>query len=514
MRINKLTIKNFKGFENKTFEFPQTGPGLGNGSFHLIIGQNGKGKTSALDALAVAAGSWLLGVPGFSPRPLGEQDVRQVVLEFEDTARIEKLLPTALEAEGKISGQSMAWTRTLMHEADESGAENIKRLAENAVTGLHEGKNLPLLAYYGTGRLWQEPLARLEQDVYVRQVLHELNNPVGTGLAVSGTLHDLIEQFESKAKNGLHPYELENFIKGAKEASKILSRSMRKTALLSVSLRHAIAPEYEEVNTVAADFNSRLQAYRDCMSPQCSADDLLNWLKFEQQLAIQDGRESTQFSVVKQAIQQAIEACTRVEYHLRLGLLIDIADQSRLPFAALSDGQRNMLAMIGDIAYKAAQLNPHLGKEVLQKTPGIVLIDELDLHLHPKWQRHVIEDLRRLFPEIQFIATTHSPFLIQTAREGELIRLDGEVSIDPGAKTLEEIVRLVMDVTDSDRSPRYQAKLDVARAYMALVAESQTATPERRAEIQQELIAKLAPFSDNPAYTALLERKGLIASGE
>jgi predicted ATP-binding protein involved in virulence len=266
-------------------------------------------------------------------------------------------------------------------------------------------------------------------------------------------------------------------------------------------------------NSASHEFASRLAGYENSITPFCSSDELLNWLTFEQQLAIQDGRESTQFITVKQAIQQAIEGCTKVEYHLRLGLLIDIEGQPRLPFSALSDGQRNMLAMIGDIAWKAAQLNPHLGKDVLLKTPGIVLIDELDLHLHPRWQRHVIEDLRRLFPEIQFIATTHSPFIIQTAREGELIKLDGDVSIDPGGKTLEEIARLIMDVTDSDRSPRYQAKLDVARAYMALVAESKTAPPERRAQIQQELITKLAPFSDNPAYTALLERKGILADG-
>jgi predicted ATP-binding protein involved in virulence len=122
----------------------------------------------------------------------------------------------------------------------------------------------------------------------------------------------------------------------------------------------------------------------------------------------------------------------------------------------------------------------------------------------------VIEDLRRLFPEIQFIATTHSPFIIQTARDGELIKLDGALATEPSGKTLEEIARLIMDVIDTERSPRYQEKLDVARAYLALVAESKTATPQRREEIQARLMTMLAPFSDNPAYAALLERKGLI----
>lgn len=420
----------------------------------MLIGQNGKGKTSALDALAVAAGSWLLGVHGVDDRAITEEDARLVVLDFGDTARIEKQLPVLVEADGVVAGESLAWTREL--EAGGAGrakAENISLLAEKTVMTGQCSVSLPLISYYGTGRLWHKPFSIPTTAPYAVEKRYVLN---------------------------------------------------QMTKLYQVG--DVLVPTGDP----AKAFASRLAGYRNSIIPLCSADELLNWLKFEQQLAIQDGRESTQFITVKEAIKQAIEGCTKVEYHLRLGLLLDIEGQPRLPFGALSDGQCNMLAMIGDIAWKAAQLNPHLGKEVLQKTPGIVLIDELDLHLHPKWQRHVIEDLRRLFPEIQFIATTHSPFIIQTAREGELIKLDGEVGIDPGGKTLEEIARLIMDVTDADRSPRYQAKLDVARAYMALVAESKTATPERRAEIQQELVAKLAPFSDNPAYTALLERKGVI----
>jgi predicted ATP-binding protein involved in virulence len=483
VRINKLTVKNFKGFEDRTFEFPQAANVVGNGSFHLLIGQNGKGKTSALDALAVAAGSWLLGVHGFTDRPVTEDDVRLVVLDFGDTARIEKQLPVWVAAEGVVAGEALAWTREL--EAGGAGsakAENIRLLAEKTVSVSQGSVSLPLISYYGTGRLWDKPYS-ITSASEVLEAHTRVESMRREQALTDAIIHLGVQLIE-------------------KEPARKLTEAFVKLLAAPTAPITEIGPTKE--------FASRLAGYSNSIIPLCSADELLNWLKFEQQLAIQDGRESTQFITVKEAIKQAIEGCTKVEYHLRLGLLLDIEGQPRLPFAALSDGQRNMLAMIGDIAWKAAQLNPHLGKEVLQKTPGIVLIDELDLHLHPKWQRHVIEDLRRLFPEIQFIATTHSPFIIQTAREGELIKLDGEVGIDPGGKTLEEIARLIMDVTDSDRSPRYQAKLDVAHAYMTLVAESKTATPERRAEIQQELVAKLAPFSDNPAYTALLERKGVI----
>ena len=84
---------------------------------------------------------------------------------------------------------------------------------------------------------------------------------------------------------------------------------------------------------------------------------------------------------------------------------------------------RNILGLAADIGYRAAVLNPHLQRDASKLTPGIVLIDEIDLHLHPKGQRRVTDDLRRTFPNMQFIAGTHSPFIIQSLRQGELIDL-------------------------------------------------------------------------------------------
>ena len=106
MRIDRLTVKNFKGFEEMTFDFPRSidAPDNGNGSFHLIIGQNGKGKTSALDALAVAAGSWFLGVRGEDSRHIQVEDIRVKVLQYGDTARVEQQLPVTVEADGRGDG--------------------------------------------------------------------------------------------------------------------------------------------------------------------------------------------------------------------------------------------------------------------------------------------------------------------------------------------------------------------------------------------------------------------------
>ena len=67
--------------------------------------------------------------------------------------------------------------------------------------------------------------------------------------------------------------------------------------------------------------------------------------------------------------------------------------------------------------------------DVLRLTPGLILIDEIDAHLHPKWQRRVVGDLKDTFPAIQFVCTSHSPFVIQSLEPGELRILD-ETDVD------------------------------------------------------------------------------------
>ncbi len=190
-----------------------------------------------------------------------------------------------------------------------------------------------------------------------------------------------------------------------------------------------------------------------------------------------------------------------------LRLMVDKAGVA-LDLSQLSDGERSFLAMICDLGRRLALANPLLDQPL--HGAGVVLIDELELHLHPKWQLDVVENLRATFPNIQFIATTHSPFILQTAREGEVIALDSDLAVEPGGRTLEEVARLVMGVTNTDRSPRHQQMLDTARRYLVLVEEARDANPDRRRQIHNELVTILAPFSDNPAYTALLERRGLM----
>ena len=106
-----------------------------------------------------------------------------------------------------------------------------------------------------------------------------------------------------------------------------------------------------------------------------------------------------------------------------------------------------MLTLVGDMARRAAILNPHLGDAALRNTPGVVTIDELDLHLHPNWQRRIIHDLKTTFPSLQFIATTHSPQLIGEAQPEEIRMLDDDETSTPprsfgidSSRVLEEVM--------------------------------------------------------------------------
>lgn len=102
-------------------------------------------------------------------------------------------------------------------------------------------------------------------------------------------------------------------------------------------------------------------------------------------------------------------------------IALKTVDGTILPFQMLSDGYRNVIKIMLDIATRMCILNPYLKGDALKMTPGIVIIDEIDLSLHPTWQKRIIGILKEQFPRIQFICATHSPFIIQSLDEENLL---------------------------------------------------------------------------------------------
>jgi predicted ATP-binding protein involved in virulence len=171
---------------------------------------------------------------------------------------------------------------------------------------------------------------------------------------------------------------------------------------------------------------------------------------------------------------------------------------ARISLQQLSDGERAFIALLGDLVRRLALANPELADPLAGH--GVVLIDELELHLHPRWQREVVEKLRTSFPNIQFIATTHSPFIIQSLRPGELITLDPEEFGEYANRSVEDIAEHVMGVEVPQKSERYLEMMKAAEEYYKLLREA----PEQAQAAEAKLAELTSRFSDDPAYQALL----------
>jgi len=173
----------------------------------------------------------------------------------------------------------------------------------------------------------------------------------------------------------------------------------------------------------------RLNAYTDCLSQGSSFSGLVSW--FEQKATeIGDPRFSRALADNLRLVA-AVKDATRVvlgptkwedlDWDFdRKALAVQNTEVGRLPIAALSDGIRNTIALVADVASRCAMLNPHLGSEAARQTPGMLMVDEVDMHLHPSWQQLVVELLRKAFPLLQMVLSTHSPQVLSTVDKGSI----------------------------------------------------------------------------------------------
>lgn len=227
--------------------------------------------------------------------------------------------------------------------------------------------------------------------------------------------------------------------------------------------------------------NNILNGYIDCIQPGSDIGALSAWMEWREEIRIEkvaelmrkgrsftpDMFEDSLFEAVSLAAGGCVEHGARLRYSIKdKELLLEFQDGRDLPFRLLSDGYRSMVSLVADIAWRAAQLNPHYGKDAAARATGVVLIDEIDLCLHPTWQHRVCQDLRRIFPGIQFIATTHSPQVISSARP-EWVRIvspDGAVRgvTHSFGKDSNAILREIMG--SGSRLPEMAARLEALEA--------------------------------------------------
>lgn len=349
MRIKRLELQNFKKYAQQSFDLhPQ---------FTLLVGENGAGKTTILDALAVAMAVWLVRPPDSEVRNSGRKILRaEIRLDSKlegDRIQFRENRPASVTAVGEIAGhEDIRWTRENRGGGSTNNSEAASALA--IIAKVYEQDRAgqrpvcPVLAYYGAGRAW------LASNERIRKA--KTNGPA-----------------------------------------------------------------------------RRWAAFYDCFRERIRFAELQKWFLGETIAAgNRQGRLRPGFEVVKRAVLRCVPEADNIWYdNDREQVVLSIGGNAQ-PFDNLSAGQRMMLALIADLAIKAVTQNAfllpqdELGEEdnplprVLKQTPGLVLIDEVDVHLHPIWQRRIATDLKNTFPAIQFVCTSHSPQLIGELQPDEI----------------------------------------------------------------------------------------------
>jgi predicted ATP-binding protein involved in virulence len=192
-----------------------------------------------------------------------------------------------------------------------------------------------------------------------------------------------------------------------------------------------------------------------------SFESFFQWFRYVEDLENEERRDNSdyrnrQLEAVRQAIYSIIPGFSSLRVR-RSPLRMTVRKQGKeLIINQLSDGEKCLLAMVGDLARRLAIANPGL-PDPLQGS-GVVLIDEVELHLHPKWQREIIPALTRTFPSCQFIVTTHSPQVISEVKPESIYILektdDGIIARRPESSFGRDSNRILEDLMDTPARPQ------------------------------------------------------------
>ncbi len=165
-------------------------------------------------------------------------------------------------------------------------------------------------------------------------------------------------------------------------------------------------------------------------------------------LKLKSNAQDPQLNAVRNAVSQLMPGFTHLRVHRKPGLYMSVEkDGQELNILQLSQGEKSLIALVGDIARRLAMLNPGMENPLLGA--GIVLIDEIDLHLHPSWQRNIVANLAAAFPNCQFILTTHSPLVISDYKDVLVYSLnDGQV-IQVPSQYGQDANSVLLDVMDT-----------------------------------------------------------------
>ena len=170
--------------------------------------------------------------------------------------------------------------------------------------------------------------------------------------------------------------------------------------------------------------DDRRCGYIGCLDSSMDVKSIQQWCMKQEVMVVNKGkvREYDTFksiiSIFMKEINELDEA-PKVYYSPQFGELVYKDSKAEMALSKLSAGYQSLLWMIMDLAYRVCLLNPELQDR--SQIKGIVLVDEVDMHLHPKWQWNIVNALEETFPNVQFILTTHSPIVISSCKNEHLI---------------------------------------------------------------------------------------------
>ena len=403
MYINNLTIKNFRNFREFSIDFHR--------NVTVLVANNSAGKTSILDAVSIAIS------PYIAVFPLGKSKgfIAKDASIFEEGD--EPLYPVFLEAAFEIDLIPCSISRTLSKKSSSTTTVDTKPL-QNYAKKNHQALveksevQLPIVAYYGTGRLWNNiKVTKTSKESHARSYgYHDCLKPASN-----------FKEFEKWfIENSLIEYSaIIEKIESGEELEGVTQFTPNTTILKNVK---------ESVNIALAD---------------------IGWKNLK-----------------------AVGST----------LYLENKNNVKLPIDVLSDGVKSMLALVADIAYRCTKLNPTC-KNALTVTEGIVLIDEVDMHLHPSWQQKVLRDLTTIFPKIQFIITTHSPQVLSSVKDENIRIIDPKNSkakipfTNPYGK--QSIVALE-DIMDVDARPPKEVvqETELLENYLRIIHQGDIDNPD------------------------------------
>ncbi|QNN25097.1 AAA family ATPase [Planctomycetales bacterium ZRK34] len=219
-----------------------------------------------------------------------------------------------------------------------------------------------------------------------------------------------------------------------------------------------------------------------------------SWMRVQAALKDEKPDVGKALKAFEKVVQRFLPGFSRLRVDKEKGLMID-RDKTPLNVSWLSDGERGVLALVLDLTRRLIQANPGM-KDPAANAEAVVLIDELDLHLHPKWQRLIVDNLTVAFPKCQFVATTHSPQIIGEIEHGRIqIIKDGQV-YSPTHSFGVDSSRVLEEIMDSQ--PR-------AKEIDNLLAKLSRLMGDSRLDEARELLSKLADHlgEDDPEVTRL-----------